>query len=118
MFKGLSARESKPESVPRSKPLTTLEAPIKWIAVVSTGIALSTGLAARTGFAQQEPRPQREEIGTVRQIYDGTSYPDIQVRTLRNIERLFPTRTVRRGTHVYPLPTSESSLKGVEFTSA
>src|SRR5260370_35136912 len=91
---------------------------MKWIAVVSAGIAISTGLAARTGFAHQESTQQLEEIGTVRQIYDGTLYPDIQVRTFRNIERLFPTRTVRRGTHVYPLPQSEAPLKGVEFTSA
>ncbi len=99
MSKGLRARDSKPESVPRSQHLTKLDELIKWIAVVSAGLALSTGLAARTGLAHQEPAPQPEEIGTVRQIYDGTLYPDIQVRTFRNIERLFPTRTVRRGTH-------------------
>src|SRR6202030_1280140 len=118
MSNRLSARQSKPESVPRSKPLTKLDELIKGIAVVSAGIALSTGLAARTGFAHQEPAQRREEIGTVRQIYDGTLYPDIQVQTFRNIERLFPTRTVRRGTHVYPLPKSEASLKSVEFISA
>jgi CubicO group peptidase (beta-lactamase class C family) len=118
MSKGWRARRSKPESVPRSSPLTKLDELVKWIALVSAGIALSTGLGARTGFAQPEPAQQPEEIGTVRQIYDGTLYPDIQVRTFRNIERLFPTRTVRRGTHVYPLPKSEASLKGVEFISA
>ena len=118
MSKGLRARAPKPESVPRSRRLTKLDERIKWIAVVSAGLALSTGLAARTGLAHQEPQPQLEEIGTARQIYDGTLYPDIQVRTFRNIERLFPTRTVRRGTHVYPLPPSEAPLKGVEFTSA
>src|SRR6266853_4468758 len=118
MSKGLKARAPKPESVPRSRRLTKLDERIKWIAVVSAGLALSTGLAARTGFAHQEPQPQLEEIGTARQIYDGTLYPDIQVRTFRNIERLFPTRTVRRGTHVYPLPQSGAPLKGVGFTSA
>jgi len=118
MSKRSRARESKPESVPRTKPLTKLDGLIKWIAVVSAGIVISTGLAAwtATGSAHQEPR--LEEIGTVRQIYDGTLYPDIQVQTFRNIERLFPTRTVRRSTHVYPLPKSEAPLKGVEFTSA
>src|SRR5580704_11694330 len=87
---------------------------IKWITIVSTALAFSTALAATT--RAQESRP--EEIGTVRQIYDGTLYPDIQVRTFRNIDRLFPTRTARRGDHVYPLPKSEAPLKGVEFTSA
>ncbi len=38
-----------------------------------------------------------EPIGTVREVYDGRLYPDIQVNTFRNIDRLFPTRTVRRG---------------------
>ncbi len=118
MFKGLRARASKPESAPRSKSPTKLAELIKWIAVVSAGIAISTGLAARTGFAHQESTQQLEEIGTVRQIYDGTLYPDIQVRTFRNIDRLFPTRIVSRGTHVYPLPKSQAPLKGVEFTSA
>ena len=88
---------------------------IKRIAIVSAAILLTTGLAA-IGSARQGPQP--EEIGTVRQIYDGTLYPDIQVRTFRNIDRLFPTRTVRHGSHVYPLPKSESPLKEVEFTSA
>src|ERR1700738_3389363 len=118
MSKELTARESKPESAPRSKPLTKLDELIKWIAVVSAGLGLSTGLAARNGLAHEEAAQQLEEIGSVRQIYDGTLYPDIQVRTFRNIERLFPTRTVRRGTHVYPLPRSAAPLKGVEFTSA
>jgi CubicO group peptidase (beta-lactamase class C family) len=45
-----------------------------------------------------------EPIGTVRQVYDGRLYPDIQVNTFRNIDRLFPTRTVRRGANVSQIP--------------
>jgi len=100
--------------------VTKLDELIQWTVVVSTGIALSVGLAAAqaaTGSAPREPAQQPEEIGTVRQVYDGTLYPGIQVQTFRNIDRLFPTRTVRRGTHVYPLPRSTAPLKGVEFTS-
>ncbi len=37
------------------------------------------------------------DIGTVRQIYDGKLLPDIQARTFRNIDKLFPTRTIRAG---------------------
>jgi CubicO group peptidase (beta-lactamase class C family) len=90
------------------------------IAAVSAGLALSTALAAQTAAVspQQNPSQQPEKIGTVRQIYDGTLYPDIQVETFRHIERLFPTRTVPRGTHVYPLPKSDAPLTGIEFTSA
>jgi CubicO group peptidase (beta-lactamase class C family) len=43
-------------------------------------------------------------IGSVRQIYDGTLLPDAQVNTFRNIDRLFPTRTVPYGSHVQQLP--------------
>ena len=48
-----------------------------------------------------------ERIGTVQQVYDGALLPDIQVNTFRNIDRLFLTRTVKRGDHVYPLPASD-----------
>ena len=83
------------------------------------GLTLYVGLAAAiTSGSAVAQSAQPEEIGTVRQIYDGALYPDIQVRTFRNIDRLFPTRTVRRGTHVYPLPQSDAPLKGVAFISA
>jgi hypothetical protein len=36
-----------------------------------------------------------EAIGTVQQLCDGALLPDVQVRTLKNLHRLFPTRTVR-----------------------
>jgi len=57
------------------------------------------------------------DIGSVDQIYDGTLLPDIQVNTLRNIDRLFPTRIVRRGAKVYPLPASSKPLGDVKFSS-
>lgn len=92
--------------------------PIKWITTMSTGLALSAALAQTiAGTAKRDPA-QREEIGTVRQIYDGTLYPDIQVETFRHIERLFPTRTVKHGTRVYPLPKSDAPLESFNFTSA
>ena len=52
-----------------------------------------------------------EPIGTVREVYDGRLYPDIQVNTFRNIDRLFPTRIVRRGKTVLPLPTRSAYQK-------
>jgi CubicO group peptidase (beta-lactamase class C family) len=63
-------------------------------------------------------RHASEPIGTVRQIYDGQLYPDVQVNTFRNIDRLFPTRVVKRGNHVYPLPTAEGQLENFRFESA
>lgn len=57
-----------------------------------------------------------EPIGTVRQIYDGALTQDQAVRTFRNIDRLFPTRTIAHGRHPRPLPPAATSLKDVEFT--
>jgi len=51
-----------------------------------------------------------EPIGTVRDIYDGRLWPDLQVNTFRNIDRLFPTRVVRRGKMVRVLPERPRDL--------
>lgn len=58
-----------------------------------------------------------DPIGKVEDIYNGMLRPDIQVNTFRHIDRLFPTRTIHRGTTVYPLPASPVQLKNIEFTS-
>ena len=63
-------------------------------------------------------RHASEPIGTVRQVYDGQLYPDLQVNTFRNIDRLFPTRVVKRGDTVYPLPPADSELQNFQFESA
>jgi CubicO group peptidase (beta-lactamase class C family) len=69
--------------------------------------------------AQEEYyRHASEPIGTVRQVYDGQLYPDLQVNTFRNIDRLFPTRVVKRGEFVYPLPTAGRQLENFRFESA
>jgi len=52
----------------------------------------------------------------VRQLYDGKLYPDIQVNTFRNIDRLFPTRTVARGKTVSTLPVSKRPLQDFSYT--
>jgi CubicO group peptidase (beta-lactamase class C family) len=58
-----------------------------------------------------------EPIGTVEQVYDGNLFPDLQVSTFRNIDRLYPTRTVKRGSTVYPLPPASKQLANFTFTS-
>ena len=68
--------------------------------------------------AQAEETPYRhagEPIGGVREIYDGTLYPDIQVNTFRNIDRLFPVRIVRHGTP-QPLPADPTPMSDFRFT--
>lgn len=62
-------------------------------------------------------RHAEEPIGTVREVYDGKLFPDIQANTFRNIDRLFPTRTVKRGKQVYPLPASDRILENFSFVS-
>lgn len=80
--------------------------------------ALLLGLAAGLAGADEQPYPHaRETIGTVRQVYDGHLYPDIQANTFRNIDRLFPTRTVQAGNRPYPLPSSGEELANFEFSS-
>jgi CubicO group peptidase (beta-lactamase class C family) len=58
-----------------------------------------------------------EPIGTVRQIYDGVLTPEIAVNTFRNIDRLFPTRTVAHGSTPMPMPTAPTPLGSVSFNS-
>jgi CubicO group peptidase (beta-lactamase class C family) len=58
-----------------------------------------------------------ETIGTVTEIYDGTLTSDIQVRTFRNIDRLFPVRVVKHGPNVLALPKSRKPLVKLEFMS-
>jgi CubicO group peptidase (beta-lactamase class C family) len=56
-----------------------------------------------------------EPIGTVHQIYDGALFPDIQVNTFRNTHKLFPTRVVRAGSKVLPLPLAKHQLDNLTF---
>ena len=88
------------------------------LALTLLAIAGLVGLLAGAASSPQVVNPHAEEqIGTVREVYDGTLLPDIQVNTFRNIDRLFPTRTVRHGQHVYPLPAANTRLGRVPFTS-
>jgi CubicO group peptidase (beta-lactamase class C family) len=76
-------------------------------------------LQATTASAEEAPgyRHTDEPIGTVREVYDGKLYPDIQVNTFRNIDRLFPTRTVRRGKSVSELPVEAKTFDDFNFQS-
>ena len=85
------------------------------------GFLLALFVAAQL-FAPAAPagegyRHADEPIGTVRGIYDGRLYPDIQVNTFRNIDRLFPTRTVSRGPTVSLLPEDPLPLEDFAFAS-
>lgn len=66
--------------------------------------------------AEPTYRHANEAIGTVRQVYDGKLYPDLQVNTFRNIDRLFPTRTVARGDRVNEIPVSDKPLHAFSYS--
>jgi CubicO group peptidase (beta-lactamase class C family) len=77
-------------------------------------LSLGTGLNA---WADAYEYPHAHEpIGTVEQIYEGTMLPDLAVSTYRNIDRLFPTRTITAGSHPYALPQYHKQLENVQFT--
>ncbi len=78
---------------------------------------LSTVLLATA--CSSPPYPHlAEPIGTVRQIYDGVLRPALAVNTFRNIDRLFPTRTVTRSSQPMPLPPPAAPLTNVSFSDA
>jgi CubicO group peptidase (beta-lactamase class C family) len=89
-----------------------------YLVLTLLGIAGVVSLLAGAAQSPQVVNPHAgEQIGTVREVYDGKLLPDIQVNTFRNIDRLFPTRAVRHGQRVYPLPASNLRLGSVPFTS-
>ncbi len=89
------------------------------IAILSLSAALfattaTSELSAQEQSAQtsgRDPYPHATEpIGTIREIYDGVLTPEMAVNTFRNIDRLFPTRTVPRSTKPMPLPLAKVPL--------
>ena len=81
-------------------------------------IMVLAGFISNSNAADQlENIHSNETIGTVSQVYDGALMPDIQANTFRNIDRLFPTRIVRRGDNVYPLPKADKQITDISFIS-
>ncbi|MCF4009517.1 serine hydrolase domain-containing protein [Rheinheimera sp. UJ63] len=81
----------------------------------SLALLLLSGVLSAT---EQPYRHASEPIGSVRQVYDGKLYPDLQVNTFRNIDRLFPTRAVARGDTVSALPLSKTPLTDFSYQVA
>lgn len=80
--------------------------------LLSLGTLVSCEISVESAYIHAE-----EPIGTVREVYDGALYPDIQVNTFRNIDRLFPTRVVKRGPDVHSLPVDGAPLENFSFVS-
>jgi CubicO group peptidase (beta-lactamase class C family) len=81
----------------------------EWMLALCSAISLSAS-------ADDYPHA-REPIGTAREMYDGALTPDLAVNTFRNIDRLFPSRVIAHGDHVFPLPSAARKVMQLKFTS-
>jgi len=92
--------------------------PFRFIAPALTATLLATAAASTQSAQTPEQTPYlhaTETIGTVRQIYDGVLTPAMAVHTFRNIDRLFPVRTVPRAPSPRPLPQATNPLTTLQF---
>ncbi len=71
------------------------------------------GCAHASSAAQRVNPHAAEPIGTVRAMYNGTLSPELAAQTFRNIDRLFPSRSIARGGAVAPLPVAGTPLRDV-----
>ena len=89
-------------------------------ALAAPAVALLAAIGPHPLSAQRTaaaPNPHAaDSIGTVRQIYDGVLTPAVAVNTFRNIDRLFPTRTVAHALVPMPLPPAAIPLTTVSFS--
>jgi CubicO group peptidase (beta-lactamase class C family) len=56
-----------------------------------------------------------QEIAPLREVYDGTMLPDVEVKTFVHMDELLPMRVVERGTKSRDLPKAKTQLKSVQF---
>ena len=85
----------------------------------ATGLsALVLSIVASTAYADAS-KPYlhaQEPIGDVNTMYDGKLSEELAVTTFRNIDRLFPVRTIAAAGNPFPLPVSDKSLGAMSFT--
>jgi len=74
-------------------------------------------LATYGAFGQNAYPHADEPIGEVTAVYDGSLFPDLAVNTYRNIDRLFPSRTVAVGNRIHALPRNELPDLSLSFDS-
>jgi CubicO group peptidase (beta-lactamase class C family) len=55
------------------------------------------------------------DIADLRQLYDGTMLPEVEVATFSHAEKLQPVRVVHRGNSSQPLPKRSKSLPPIHF---
>lgn len=87
------------------------------IAALATASLLATSAISALSVQPSYPHAT-EPIGTVRQIYDGVLTPGMAVNTFRNIDRLFPVRTVPHASKPLPLPSAATPFTNVRFSDS
>lgn len=58
-----------------------------------------------------------EPLASARAVYSGKVFPNLQISTFRNIDRLFPSRVVKRGSETREIPVSEDIVTDIQFRS-
>jgi CubicO group peptidase (beta-lactamase class C family) len=81
------------------------------------GLIWPVGVALLVAAPQSPYRHANEPIGGVREIYDGTLTPERAASTFRNIDRLFPSRTVHHAGRPTPLLPGGVPLTAVPFVA-
>ena len=95
----------------------TLRLRIAHLCIALTPAAHGCTNGAATDTAKNGNPHANESIGTVRQMYDGQLTPSLAMSTFRNIDRLFPTRTVIHKSSPYPLLPAPTALRNIAFKS-
>ena len=76
---------------------------------------ISVVLSITFAFSLTEIASAAQEIAPLREVYDGTMLPDVEVKTFVHTDDLLPMRVVERGAKVRDLPKAKTQLKNVQF---
>lgn len=87
---------------------------MRWLPVAL--ITLGACASLRRGPTWVNPHAG-EAIGSVREMYDGRLTPELAATTFRNIDRLFPSRIILRGTSITPLQPAEAQINALSCRS-
>ncbi len=86
------------------------------LAFLIASFAFSTTLTFNS-HADNPIKSNIGNIGTAREIYDGSLYPDKAVLTYQNTDKIFPTRVIKASGSPSPLFLNEKQITSISFTS-
>lgn len=82
--------------------------------VIASVISLCIPFAASASNDTAATSPSTDKIGTAQGFL--TLSPELQPGTYRNVDKIFNTRAIARGEHVYPLPMAAQPLTSVKYS--